>query len=221
MRKQSNFIHKIAVFGLGMVFLFESYGKINPSGNNPSDLSAKVKLHSLIAKNRPSLSKKEQKDLVNVIERASYHIRFPKEKITTAKEPMDKLGFLVGLIQTESQFNTRAKSHKGAIGLMQVMPETAKWLANKEGIPFHSEKDLLEPETNLILGVLYLNYLMERTESLEAALLSYNAGLGGYKRFGGVPSYSRTVYKYYEEWKQMPIPTEIPISESIASLFSI
>ncbi|MGV3667783.1 MAG: lytic transglycosylase domain-containing protein [Leptospira bouyouniensis] len=221
MRKLSKISNKLALFGLVLLFFFESYGKINPAGNSPKNDTAKLKLHSLIAKNRPGLSRKEQKDLVLVVERASYHLRFPKKAKVSNNSPVDKLGFLVGLIQTESQFHTRAKSHKGALGLMQVMPETAKWLAKKEGIPFSSEKELFEPETNLLLGVLYLNYLMERTDSLEATLLAYNAGLGGYKRFGGVPSYSRTVYKYYEEWKQMPIPSEIPISESLASLFSI
>ncbi|TGM38251.1 lytic transglycosylase domain-containing protein [Leptospira biflexa] len=221
MRKQKKFTQKLAPIGLILLFLLESYGKINPAGNAPANNAAKLKLHSLIAKTRPGLSKKEQKDLVLVVERASYHIRFPKKTKTTNTVPVDKLGFLVGLIQTESQFHTRAKSHKGALGLMQVMPETAKWLAKKEGIPFSSAKELYEPETNLLIGVLYLNYLMERTETLEATLLAYNAGLGGYKRFGGVPSYSRTVYKYYEEWKQMPVPSEIPISESLASLFSI
>ncbi|XDD47282.1 lytic transglycosylase domain-containing protein [Leptospira sp. WS39.C2] len=221
MRKQTKILRKLLPLLLVMVFLFESYGKINPSGHSPVFSQSKLKLHYLIAKNRPGLSKRERMDLVQVIERASYHLRFPKQMSLQPKEPIDKLGFLVGLIQTESQFQTRAKSHKGALGLMQVMPETAKWLAKKEGISFGSEKELYEPEMNLLIGVLYLNYLLERTDSIEAALLAYNAGLGGYKRFGGVPAYSRTVYKYYEGWKQMPIPTEIPISESLASLFSI
>lgn len=66
-----------------------------------------------------------------------------------------------------------------------------------------------------------MNYLLERTDSVEAALLSYNAGLGGYKRFGGIPEYSRSVYRYYEDWKSMPVPTQSMISETVASLLSI
>lgn len=221
MRKKGSFIQKLAHLGLVFVFLFESYGKINPSGYKANQETPLVKLEFLVAKQRPSLSIKERKNLVLVIERASYHLQFPKRMSYGGSGAIDKLGFLVGVIQTESKFHTHAKSNKGALGLLQVMPETAKWLAKKEGIPFRSEKDLYEPETNLILGVLYLNYLLERTESLEATLLAYNAGLAGYKRFGGVPSYSRTVYKYYEEWKQMVAPSEIPVSESLASLFSI
>lgn len=221
MRKSRFFPKTLLPFLLLSVFFLESYGKLIPSGNQVGDQTVKLKLEFLIAKKRPGLSEKERFHLVQAIERASYSIRFPKRTGLTYQVPVDRLGFLVGLIQTESQFHTRAKSHKGALGLMQVMPETAKWLAKKEGISYTSANDLYEPETNLLLGVLYLNYLLERTDSLEATLLAYNAGLGGYKRFGGVPNYSRTVYKYYEEWKQMPIPQEIPISESLASLISI
>ncbi|TGL22520.1 lytic transglycosylase domain-containing protein [Leptospira yanagawae] len=203
------------------LFLFESYGKLDSIGNNTGNQSDKRKLEFLIAKNRPSLSEKERNQLVKATLRASQLLEFPKRNHISYVPRVDRLGFLVGLIQTESQFHTRAKSHKGALGLMQVMPETAKWLAKKEGISFSQTNELYEPETNLLLGVLYLNYLMERTDSLEATLLAYNAGLGGYKRFGGVPAYSRTVYKYYNEWKDMPIPHEIPISETLASLISI
>ncbi|TGL45009.1 lytic transglycosylase domain-containing protein [Leptospira perdikensis] len=201
-----------------LIFLFESYGKISSAGLSVRNESSKRKLEVYIAKHRPSLSSKERIELVSAMENASLNLRLP---LGNKRERIDKLGFLVGLVQTESQFHKRAKSHKGALGLMQVMPATAKWLAAKEGIPFSSEKDLYDPEINLQIGVLYLNYLIERTDSLDAALLSYNAGLGGYKRFGGIPEYSQSVYRYYEDWKSMPMPTQSMISESVASLLSI
>lgn len=71
------------------------------------------------------------------MERASLNLRFPAGK---KQERYDKLGFLVGLVHTESQFHKRAKSHKGALGLMQVMPATAKWLAKKKEFLFPLKK---------------------------------------------------------------------------------
>ncbi|MBM9548802.1 lytic transglycosylase domain-containing protein [Leptospira sp. 201903074] len=218
MRKRNSLTQILGTSFLVLVFLMESYGKISSAGLAVRNESSKRKLEVYIAKYRPSLSPQERSDLVSAMERASLNLRLPMGK---KHERYDKLGFLVGLVHTESQFHKRAKSHKGALGLMQVMPATAKWLATKEGIPFSSEKDLYDPETNLYLGVLYMNYLLERTDSVEAALLSYNAGLGGYKRFGGIPEYSRSVYRYYEDWKSMPVPTQSMISETVASLLSI
>lgn len=105
-------------------------------GNNTGNQSDKRKLEFLIAKNRPNLSEKERNQLVKATLRASQILQFPKRNHISYVPRVDRLGFLVGLIQTESQFHTRAKSHKGALGLMQVMPETAKWLAKKKGFPF-------------------------------------------------------------------------------------
>ncbi|PJZ85275.1 lytic transglycosylase domain-containing protein [Leptospira harrisiae] len=218
MRKSNSLTQILGTSFLLLIFLTESYGKISSAGLSVRNESSKRKLEVYIAKYRPNLSSKERLELVSAMENASLNLRLP---VGNKQERYDKLGFLVGLVQTESQFHKRAKSHKGALGLMQVMPATAKWLAEKEGIPFSSEKDLYDPETNLYIGVLYLNYLMERTDSLDAALLSYNAGLGGYKRFGGIPEYSRSVYRYYEEWKSMPFPSQSLISETVASLLSI
>ncbi|TGK96898.1 lytic transglycosylase domain-containing protein [Leptospira brenneri] len=218
MRKIKPLTRILGTSFLVLVFLLESYGKISSAGNTVRNESSKRKLEVYIAKFRPNLSSQERLELVSAMERASLNLRLPTGN---KQERYDKLGFLVGLIHTESQFHKKAKSHKGALGLMQVMPATAKWFAAREGIPYHSEKDLYDPETNLQIGVLYLNYLIERTDSVEAALLSYNAGLGGYKRFGGIPEYSKSIFRYYEDWKSMPVPTHGLISESVASLLSI
>ncbi|PJZ44659.1 transglycosylase SLT domain-containing protein [Leptospira brenneri] len=218
MRKIKPLTRILGTSFLVLVFLLESYGKISSAGNTVRNESSKRKLEVYIAKFRPNLSSQERLELVSAMERASLNLRLPTGN---KQERYDKLGFLVGLIHTESQFHKKAKSHKGSLGLMQVMPATAKWFAAREGIPYHSEKDLYDPETNLQIGVLYLNYLIERTDSVEAALLSYNAGLGGYKRFGGIPEYSKSIFRYYEDWKSMPVPTQGLISESVASLLSI
>lgn len=200
---------------LAFVFLGESYGKLVPAESPERSSDQIQKASAFIGESKPKLSRKERERMAVLLLSASKNLNLPQGgKIRN----WDKLGFLLGVVKTESGFYKKAKSHKGALGLMQVMPETAKWLAKREGIPYSSPKELYEPEMNLRLGVLYLNYLFERTNSVEAALLSYNAGLGGYKRFGGIPSYSKSIFKHYEDYKSFSYEKEIRI-ESLASLY--
>jgi len=77
----------------------------------------------------------------------------------------------------ESRFDPMAESHKGAIGLMQLLPETAAWIAEKLELPAPTDEELLEPEVNIRLGIWYLSYLLDRFEGEEMlALAGYNAG---------------------------------------------
>lgn len=78
------------------------------------------------------------------------------------------------VIRTESKFRPQAKSHAGAVGLMQLLPETAEWVAKSLG-----EKigDLYDPRINIRLGTAYLKYLLGKF-SLSDALAAYNAGEG-------------------------------------------
>lgn len=78
------------------------------------------------------------------------------------------------VIRAESGFNENAKSSKGAIGLMQIMPETAEYVA--EMIKYKGEIDLFEPNCNVYLGCAYLNYLLKKFKSENAAVCAYNAG---------------------------------------------
>ncbi len=77
------------------------------------------------------------------------------------------------VIRAESRFRPGAESPRGARGLMQLMPETAAWIAARDGL---LAGDLFDPETNLRLGTHYLRYLLDRYESVEQALAAYNAG---------------------------------------------
>lgn len=88
------------------------------------------------------------------------------------------------IVKVESNFNPRAVSRKGAIGLMQLMPATARSL-NVEN-PF-------DPQQNLDGGVRHFRSLMETFGgNLELSLAAYNAGAGAVERSGGVPNYSET-----------------------------
>jgi soluble lytic murein transglycosylase len=89
---------------------------------------------------------------------------------------------VIALIRCESSFNNYAVSHVGAMGLMQVMPETGKYLADKAGFRLGRSTNLYDSETNIELGTAYLADLIQRFGSIEKALVAYNAGPGLAKR---------------------------------------
>ena len=91
-----------------------------------------------------------------------------------------------GLVRAESSFRARVVSPVGAIGLTQLLPSTARWLA-----PGTTRSDLMKPETNLRVGFRYLRRLIDRYDSNEMlALTAYNRGPGTVDRVlkrGGDP----------------------------------
>ena len=86
------------------------------------------------------------------------------------------------VISCESGFNAVARSNKGAIGLMQLMPETAEWCAQMTGKSFSVEM-LCNAEYNLSLGCYYLSYLIEKFGSVKWAVAAFNAGEGNVKKW--------------------------------------
>jgi len=94
---------------------------------------------------------------------------------------------VAALIHVESAFNPRAVSRKGARGLMQLLPETAR----RFGV--NRKRDLFNPAKNLEAGVKYLKWLTERFGGdIQKSLAAYNAGDGAVDRFGGIPPYHET-----------------------------
>jgi soluble lytic murein transglycosylase-like protein len=88
------------------------------------------------------------------------------------------------VVKVESNFNSNAVSSKGAIGLMQLMPKTARQLKVKN--PF-------DPDQNVDAGVRHLKYLLESYNGdVNLTLAAYNAGEGAVRRSAGVPHYSET-----------------------------
>lgn len=80
------------------------------------------------------------------------------------------------VIKTESDFNSSAVSKKGAVGLMQLMPDTYIWLCEKMGEKKVDENFLYTPDINIKCGVFYLDMLYSEFGSWETALCAYNAG---------------------------------------------
>jgi len=93
--------------------------------------------------------------------------------------------FLVAaVIRTESKFNTQARSPKGALGLMQMMPETAKWVAEQMDDPNFDIDHLEKPEVNIPMGIWYLNSLKKEFAGNEILMLAaYNGGRGNVKQW--------------------------------------
>ena len=86
------------------------------------------------------------------------------------------------LIQVESGYRPRAKSPKGAMGLMQLMPSTARE---------YNVRNPYDPRANVAAGVKHLKALIDRW-GVELALAAYNAGEGAVKKFNGIPPYRET-----------------------------
>jgi soluble lytic murein transglycosylase len=85
---------------------------------------------------------------------------------------------LAAVIYTESKFDADARSGAGAVGLMQLLPETAKGIAVRTGGDRFVVADLLDPELNVRYGSWYLRNLIDRYDDLPTALAAYHAGQG-------------------------------------------
>lgn len=88
------------------------------------------------------------------------------------------VGLVASIIKVESGFQSDAVSSKGAVGLMQILPSTAKWVCEQNGESDFDEASLLDPETNICIGVKYLSYLFSKYEKEDVVLACYNAGEG-------------------------------------------
>jgi hypothetical protein len=116
-------------------------------------------------------------------------------------------GLVSALIRAESNFEPRAVSRKGARGLMQLMPATARRLDVRR--PF-------DPVSNVRGGVKYLRELLDRFENKpELVLAAYNAGEGAVENYGGVPPYRETVgyvKRILSWWSPAVLPAAAPAS---------
>ena len=138
----------------GWIRIFEKNGVIYIKGSGESEFQ------------RP-------KNLNAILEKVDYYAR---------KYGIPKKLFRA-LVRAESNFNPKAVSKKGALGLCQLMPQTAKQLKVKN--PF-------DPDENLNAGAMLLKKLYLKYKSWKLALAAYNAGEGAVERFKGVPPYKET-----------------------------
>jgi len=116
----------------------------------------------------------------------------PKLAVQSVPELVDRLAAQYGvpvnlaraLVTVESNYQPDAVSPKGAMGLMQLMPATAK---------YYAVADPFDPEQNLTAGMQHLKGLLDRyNNQTSSALAAYNAGEGAVARYGGIPPYRET-----------------------------
>ncbi|TDY01017.1 lytic transglycosylase domain-containing protein [Thiohalophilus thiocyanatoxydans] len=142
--------------------------------------------HKLVCKSRNPVSLERYAaghNSFNTAPAANY-LRFENIIYTVANQHQIDAALIKAVIHTESFFNPNATSHKGASGLMQLMPATAE----RYGVT-----DLYSPQQNIEGGVRYLRDLMLRyPEQIKLTLAAYNAGEEAVDHYQGIPPYPET-----------------------------
>jgi soluble lytic murein transglycosylase len=154
--------------------------------------------------------------------RVIYPIKF-KEEIEGASVNAGVDPYLVAaVIRVESNFRSDQESRKGAVGIMQVMPETAEWLFQRESFKSYKLKDLQDPTINIKVGTEYLGMLHQQFQFDQVkAIASYNAGPGNVNKwlssetwdgslgsvdnipFGETRKYVNKVMYYYKKYLEI------------------
>lgn len=110
---------------------------------------------------------------------------------------------VVAVIRVESKFDPDAVSRRGALGLMQLMPATADWIAQQLGITSLTKEMILTPEINIRMGAWYLaNLAAEFDNNQELILAAYNAGRGQVAAWLAEGTWSGS----YEDVENIPFP---------------
>ncbi|WP_040952688.1 lytic transglycosylase domain-containing protein [Gorillibacterium massiliense] len=109
-----------------------------------------------------------------------YPIHYQDEILAASKlHHVDPI-LVAAIIRVESNYRPNSESKKGAIGIMQIMPETANWLFSIDSsLQKYRNNDLTDPKFNIKLGTIYLNYLNDRFDGNRPVVIAaYNAGQG-------------------------------------------
>lgn len=102
---------------------------------------------------------------------------FPRPHADVVEASGLEPNLVYSVVKAESGFDEKAVSRAGAVGLMQLLPSTAKFVCTRNDIPYEEER-LSQGDYNLRLGCLYLHYLLEKFPAEKTALAAYNAGEG-------------------------------------------
>ena len=142
---------------------------------------------------------------VVVIVRVNRNIVYPMEYREIVEKVSAEEGIaehvLYAVIYTESSFDAEAVSKVGAVGLMQLLPSTAEWLTEREGVEY-TEQMLTDPEFSVRYGAKFLKILYDRYNNWDAAHAAYHAG------FGRVDSWLEEGIAHYEEGQLVGIPID-------------
>ncbi|MBI5885345.1 MAG: lytic transglycosylase domain-containing protein [Deltaproteobacteria bacterium] len=170
-------------------------GVLLSQGSERAGTAIAAYVHDVVASSRTGLGATEEARLAQVIVGES------------EAHNLDPL-FILALIKTESEFNNWSRSSKGALGLMQIMPSTGRELAGALSLDWRGEATLLDPYTNVKIGVYYFNTLKSRyNHDTKLSLAAYNAGPRRVRELmqSGSPvgeAFSARVLAHYNEMKE-------------------
>lgn len=125
------------------------------------------------------------------LEKRTYRLVYVQEiKASAAEFGLDPY-LVAAVIFTESSGNAEAVSPKGAVGLMQIMPETGAWIGEKLSLAAYSDDMLTSAADNIRMGCWYLAYLTDRYGDEENVLAAYNAGPGNVDKWLADKQYAK------------------------------
>ena len=117
-----------------------------------------------------------------IVQKRMYKLSYTKEILENAKTYDLPPALIAAVIHVESHNRPDAVSPKGAVGLMQIMPDTGAWIYGKltgEKEESFKRRRLADPDTNIAYGCWYLRYLLDKYKGdAKLALIAYNAGPG-------------------------------------------
>ena len=154
------------------------------------------------AKRETAVFYSEMARINNAIRHDFFSTKIPFGKLIHEKATKYNVdpALVAAVIEQESKFKVRARSHVGARGLMQLMPRTGRWMG---------ARDLYDPEQNIDAGVKYIKYLQKQFNGdLRLTIAAYNGGEGNVRRYRGVPpfretrTYVKKVLKNYDKRTQ-------------------
>ena len=124
---------------------------------------------------------------------------------------------VLAVVEQESRFNAKAKGRHGEIGLMQIKPDTATWMASKMGMRAPRARDLWNPETNVKWGVAYLAYLHGRYSKMGLVFLdAYNMGVARMNRRYREGGTGNTGYALGVDQRLRRMKNEIDLSRRVS-----
>ncbi len=108
-----------------------------------------------------------------------YPIKYQEEIIEASRRYHVDPALILAIIRTESAFDHEQVSKKGAIGLMQLMPDTAQWVIRQAGFEPMAQEYLDNPKVNIDVGTWYVSFLLKKYNGNQVlAIAAYNAGPG-------------------------------------------
>ncbi len=120
----------------------------------------------------------------------NYPMKYQDEIRAYSQEFEIEGAIIASVANVESNFKEDAQSSKGAVGIMQLMPSTAEWIAGEIKEEYSQEK-LEQPSFNLKLGSYYLSYLIKYFNDIKLGICAYNAGQGNVRQWLKNSEYSK------------------------------